>query len=479
MGQAAPAWTLRKKNGRQRWKTWEEFCEGESWGISRVTANTWSDVVRAGFTEQQSRRPPEPKALDHLQSHAPREDWPAILRETKGRSETDMKREVGHAKLRRVAPTETAPEAPRVPDPRWSGDDRLRVVAPRWTNKGVTLIHGDAERVLAALPANSFHGCLTDPPYGYGPDDESSAWALPSVAVWRQVHRLLKPGASLYASSGTSYAKMRARIGAAGFEVAERPFLWIFDDANPMQFQKGNSLYIRAYDPYVVAKKPGDLGWVLDQKVSDDDGLTDEILGRYGLRLRATDAAVQSVTERIEGIEDTPGEIDQEPYAGDDWTHSILEFREADVLLVLKRGVRYGGQLFFHSTKTPGDDRPPEGHPTLKPPLLCEHLAKLIRPPVADAHLLVPFSGVGSEELGGIRAGWPRSTGIELDPRYIEKAKERVADELAQPGATTGPRSPGRTGVRGQAQGARSVANGPGSPKAKTSVATARNHRTK
>jgi site-specific DNA-methyltransferase (adenine-specific) len=73
-------------------------------------------------------------------------------------------------------------------------------------------------------------------------------------------------------------------------------------------------------------------------------------------------------------------------------------------------------------------------HPTLKPIALNEYLAKLIKPPTADATLLVPYSGAGSEMIGALRAGWPNVLGIERDlddegqvAGYIEIAEARIA----------------------------------------------------
>ena len=65
-------------------------------------------------------------------------------------------------------------------------------------------------------------------------------------------------------------------------------------------------------------------------------------------------------------------------------------------------------------------------HPTVKPLKLCEYLAKLILPADPEAHLLIPFSGSGSEMLGAKRAGWKRITGIEINPEYAEIAAARL-----------------------------------------------------
>ncbi len=71
-------------------------------------------------------------------------------------------------------------------------------------------------------------------------------------------------------------------------------------------------------------------------------------------------------------------------------------------------------------------------HPTVKPLDVADWLATLIKPTASDgtgnaARLLVPFSGSGSEMIGGLRAGWARVTGIELKSEYVEIAKARLS----------------------------------------------------
>lgn len=67
-------------------------------------------------------------------------------------------------------------------------------------------------------------------------------------------------------------------------------------------------------------------------------------------------------------------------------------------------------------------------HPTLKSISLTTYLSKLLLPPAeyADRRLLVPFSGVASEMIGGLLAGWEYVEGIELTPEYVPIAHKRL-----------------------------------------------------
>ena len=42
-------------------------------------------------------------------------------------------------------------------------------------------------------------------------------------------------------------------------------------------------------------------------------------------------------------------------------------------------------------------------------------------------NLRVPFSGVGSEMIGALQAGWDDVTGIEQSAEYAEIAEKRIA----------------------------------------------------
>jgi site-specific DNA-methyltransferase (adenine-specific) len=88
---------------------------------------------------------------------------------------------------------------------------------------------------------------------------------------------------------------------------------------------------------------------------------------------------------------------------------------------------------FFYQAKAGAGERLwglPDGvrneHPTVKPIRLIEQLATLIKPPIADSRLFVPFCGTGSEMIGAYLAGWKHITGIEMTDEYIPIARARL-----------------------------------------------------
>lgn len=119
------------------------------------------------------------------------------------------------------------------------------------------IIQGDCKHVLKNFPAESFDALVTDPPYGFnkqpdlaevfghwikGDDYEATGsgfmgktWDsfVPGPATWREVFRVLKPGAygAVFAGSRTAYL-MAASLRLAGFEVVDQLF-WLYGSGFP------------------------------------------------------------------------------------------------------------------------------------------------------------------------------------------------------------------------------------------------------
>ncbi len=92
---------------------------------------------------------------------------------------------------------------------------------------------GDARDVLAALPEWSVDAVVTDPPYGLSFMGSQWDYDVPSVDLWRKVLRVLKPGGSLLAFSGTrTYHRMVVNIEDAGFEIRDQ-LDWLYGTGFP------------------------------------------------------------------------------------------------------------------------------------------------------------------------------------------------------------------------------------------------------
>lgn len=66
-------------------------------------------------------------------------------------------------------------------------------------------------------------------------------------------------------------------------------------------------------------------------------------------------------------------------------------------------------------------------HPTVKPIKLIEYLATMLKPPIENSSILIPFSGSGSEIIGAMFAGWNIINAIEIDEGYCNIAENRIS----------------------------------------------------
>lgn len=97
----------------------------------------------------------------------------------------------------------------------------------------VTLIRGDCLDVLRTLPDNSVDSIVTDPPYGLSFMGKKWDYDVPSVEVWAECLRVLKPGGHLLAFAGTrTQHRMAVRIEDAGFEIRDM-IAWVYGSGFP------------------------------------------------------------------------------------------------------------------------------------------------------------------------------------------------------------------------------------------------------
>lgn len=97
------------------------------------------------------------------------------------------------------------------------------------------VLQGDCRLVLATLESDSIDSCVTDPPYELafmGKKWDASGIAF-NADMWREVYRVLKPGAHLLAFGGTrTYHRMTCAIEDAGFEIRDC-LAWIYATGFP------------------------------------------------------------------------------------------------------------------------------------------------------------------------------------------------------------------------------------------------------
>ena len=97
----------------------------------------------------------------------------------------------------------------------------------------LTLHHGDCLEVLRSLPDCSVDSIVTDPPYGLSFMGKRWDYDVPSVDVWAECLRVLKPGGHLLAFAGTrTQHRMAVRIEDAGFEIRDM-IAWVYGSGFP------------------------------------------------------------------------------------------------------------------------------------------------------------------------------------------------------------------------------------------------------
>lgn len=99
--------------------------------------------------------------------------------------------------------------------------------------KNFKLINGDCLLVLKDLADNSIDSIVTDPPYGLKFMSKHWDCSVPSVEIWSECLRVLKPGGHLLAFFGTrTYHRGVINIEDAGFEIRDQ-IQWIYGSGFP------------------------------------------------------------------------------------------------------------------------------------------------------------------------------------------------------------------------------------------------------
>ena len=95
------------------------------------------------------------------------------------------------------------------------------------------LYNEDMQVALNGMLDNSVDSIITDPPYGINFMKKQWDYDVPSVDMWKQCLRVLKPGGHLLSfSSPRTYHRMVINIEDAGFEVRDQ-IMWAYNSGFP------------------------------------------------------------------------------------------------------------------------------------------------------------------------------------------------------------------------------------------------------
>lgn len=125
------------------------------------------------------------------------------------------------------------------------------------------LFNGDCLEQMKAMDAHSIHAIVTDPPYGLSFMNKKWDYEVPSIEIWRQVLRILKPGGHVLSFGGPrTYHRMVVNIEDAGFEIRDQ-IQWLYGSGFPKShnikqgdFKGWGTALKPANEPIVLARKP-------------------------------------------------------------------------------------------------------------------------------------------------------------------------------------------------------------------------------
>lgn len=113
---------------------------------------------------------------------------------------------------------------------------------------------GDNLPILREMADNSVDAIVTDPPYGLSFMGRKWDYDVPSVELWAECLRVLKPGGHLLAFAGTrTQHRMAVRIEDAGFEIRDM-IAWVYGSGFPKSLDIGKA--VKEWDGWGTALKP-------------------------------------------------------------------------------------------------------------------------------------------------------------------------------------------------------------------------------
>lgn len=116
------------------------------------------------------------------------------------------------------------------------------------------IIHGDCLEVLRGMEADSVDSIVTDPPYGLSFMGKKWDYDVPSVEIWAECLRVLKPGGHMLAFAGTrTQHRMAVRIEDAGFEIRDM-IAWVYGSGFPKSLDVSKAIDKRGGNPQLIAE---------------------------------------------------------------------------------------------------------------------------------------------------------------------------------------------------------------------------------
>lgn len=148
------------------------------------------------------------------------------------------------------------------------------------------ILHGDCIDKLKELGDNSVDCLITDPPYGYSFMGKDWDKAVPSVEIWKECLRVLKPGGFAFVMSAPRQdvlSHMIYRLGDAGFRTDFTSLYWTYASGFPKAINIGKMVDKRGGFDGMTKKRNDELLFVRYLKENRRDISIEEIDKFLGL----------------------------------------------------------------------------------------------------------------------------------------------------------------------------------------------------
>jgi len=274
--------------------------------------------------------------------------------------------------------------------------------------------------VLKRIDDNSVDSVVTDPPYGLKLLGHSWDYNLPSIDIWIECLRVLKPGGHLLSfSSARTYHRMAITIEDAGFEIRDQ-IMWVYGQGMP----KGQNLK-PAHEPICVARKPFKGSAKANVAIHGTGNLNVDackVGERWAPNLihDGDEAVVEMFPEKAGALFSATRTVATTGGSGNSLMGKAREVGEGNGAI----DAPGSAARFFWCAKPSRTERAEASkHPTVKPLKLMTYLVKLATPPGGTT--LDPFMGSGTTGVAAIAQGFD-FIGCELEPEYFEIATKRL-----------------------------------------------------
>jgi DNA modification methylase len=292
-----------------------------------------------------------------------------------------------------------------------------------------SILNGECSAVLSTMDENSFHACITDPPYGMGMD----VWdhSVPTVDIWKEVYRVLRPGAfCLSFCSPELYHRMAVAVEDAGFVIKDQ-IMWMTTTKMP----KHNRLK-PAHEPIVVAQKPLD-GTIKGNHEKWGCGMIDTDNTRIPWDKKPPTGWVKGGAKRrvFGGTNNKACDIvTREEYWVDPSTNERL-IRETENANPAGRypsniigDVQPEHQKYFYAPRATRKEKGEyNDHPTVKPISLMSYIVRIYAP--EGSTVIDPFCGSGTTGVASISEKRD-FVGIDMSAEYVTIANKRCESVL-------------------------------------------------